>query len=91
MRKGINFHRRLARWLDLPPDVTEDVPRIQMIGSYQLMVENHRGIDFFNDSEILLKTGHGKIRVRGDKLVIRLIFPEEIRIEGNIVEIRFID
>lgn len=91
MRKGINFHRRLARWLDLPPDVTADVPRIQMIGSCQLMVENHRGIDFFSDSEILLKTGRGKIRIRGDKLVIRLIFPEEMRIEGNIVEMRFID
>ncbi|GAA5344554.1 sporulation protein YqfC [Planifilum fimeticola] len=90
MRKGtVNFHRHLARWLDLPPDVTADVPRIQMVGSYQVMVENHRGVDFFSDSEILLKVDGGKIQIRGEKLTIRSIFPEEIRIEGHIVEMRF--
>lgn len=92
MRKGtVNFHRRLAQWLDLPPDVTANVPRIQMVGFYQLVVENHQGLDFFSDSEILLKVGRGKIRIRGENLVIRSIFPEEIRIEGNIAEMRFVD
>ena len=87
MHKGtVNFHRRLVQWLDLPPDVTANVPRIQMIGFYQLVVENHQGLDFFSDSEILLKVGRGKIRIRGENLVIRSIFPEEIRIEGNIAE-----
>jgi sporulation protein YqfC len=92
MRRGtVNFHRRLAQWLDLPPDITADVPRIQMAGSYQMTVENHRGVEFFSDSEILLKVDRGKIRICGEELMIRSIFPEEIRIEGRIVEMRFMD
>lgn len=92
MRKGtVNFHRHLARWMDLPPDVAADVPRIQMVGSFQVMVENHRGVDFFSDSEILLKVDGGKFRIRGEKLVIRSIYPEEIWIEGKIVEMRFMN
>ncbi len=77
--------------MDLPPDVTAEVPRIQMVGSLQVMVENHQGLDFFSDSEILLKVDGGKIQIRGEKLVIRSIFPGEMWIEGHIVEMRFTD
>lgn len=92
MRKGtVNFHRRLIQWLDLPPDVTANVPRIQMVGFSQLIVENHQGVDFFSDSEIRLKADRRKIRIQGENLVIRSIFPEEIWIEGNIVEMRLVD
>ena len=69
MLKGtVNFRRRLARWMDLPPDVTAEVPRIQMVGSLQVMVENHQGLDFFSDSEILLRIRGGRIRIRGGEI-----------------------
>lgn len=93
MRK---LHQKLKRWsagvLDLPEDVVLDLPRITMIGPLQMYVENHRGVLLFDDQELrLLLSNKGQLLIRGERLVIRQILPEEVLLEGYIREVQYLE
>ncbi|MNW25252.1 YabP family protein [compost metagenome] len=86
------FSRRLRKWtseaLDLPQDILLDMPRVILIGSRQLYIENHKGLMDFTSEHLLLAHAYGKLRIEGRELVITSILPEEICIEGEIIHIR---
>lgn len=90
------LHQKLKSWtagvLDLPKDVVLDMPRITMIGPLQMYVENHRGVLVFHKNELrLLLSNKAQLLVRGEKLVIRQILPEEVLLEGFIRDIHYLD
>lgn len=86
------FRRWAAGALDLPKDVVLDMPRITMIGPLQMYVENHRGVLLFHHQELrLLLSNQSQLIVRGEKLVIRQIVPEEVLLEGMIREIKYLE
>jgi sporulation protein YqfC len=93
MKKLWSRHLRkiAAKMLDLPADVTMEMPRITMIGQIHMYIENHRGVLQFSDKELRLLLTKGQLLVRGEKLVIRAILSEEVLIEGKISGIQFIE
>lgn len=88
------FNRRLrkltANVLDLPKDVIFDMPRMTMIGTMQLYIENHRGVQEFTSEKLKLSLSKGAVEVSGKNLVIRAILTEEMFIEGEIIEIKYV-
>lgn len=78
-----------SEWFDLPPDVTSEVPRIEMIGPYRLQIENHQGVEHFSNQEIRLRLKKGFLVIVGEKLKIKVIYPEVVQIEGMIAELRY--
>lgn len=78
-----------AKLLDLPQDVAMDLPRITMIGNVQLYIENHRGVLHFSSDSLTLALSTGKLEVDGTDLVIRVILPDEVMIEGKIRDIQY--
>jgi sporulation protein YqfC len=93
MRKlwGRKLRRLAARVMDLPADVTMEMPRITMIGQIHMYIENHRGVLQFTDKELRLLLTKGQLLIRGEKLVIRAILPEEVLIEGKVIAVQFIE
>lgn len=90
------LQQKLKRWavgaLDLPPDLILDMPRITVIGSLQMYVENHGGVLLFNDKEVrLLLINKGQLVIQGQNLVIRKILPEEVFLEGRIHHIHYLE
>ena len=81
----------LANSMDLPQDVMMDLPRITMIGQLHIYIENHRGLLVFSDTEVRLMLKHGQLMIRGEGLVIKMILPEEIMLEGKIIHTSFIN
>lgn len=81
----------IADVLDLPQDVTMEMPRITMIGQIQMYIENHRGVLQFNEKELRLLLTKGQLLVKGEGLVIRAILPEEVLIAGEISHVQYID
>jgi sporulation protein YqfC len=79
-----------SKWLDLPLDVTNEVPRIEMIGSSRLQIENHLGVDQFSKNKMSIKIKQGVIGISGKELKIKAIYPGVISIEGEIQEIKYI-
>ena len=86
--------RNLRKWtseaLDLPQDVLFDMPRLTLIGSKQLYIENHRGVVHFSEDKLVLDLSVGQLEVSGAELVIRNIMPEEVAVEGHIKNIQYI-
>lgn len=92
----LKLHHRFKQWaagvLDLPHDVVMDMPRITMIGPLQMYIENHRGVLIFDQNELrLLLSNKAHLIVRGDRLVIRQILPEEILLEGMIRDVHYLE
>ncbi|BFH61426.1 MULTISPECIES: sporulation protein YqfC [Paenibacillus] len=86
--------RRLRKWtnevLDLPQDVLLDLPRITLVGNKELSVENHHGVRHFSENKMVLSLSEGSLEVEGSGLMIRTILPQEVLIEGIIVNIKYI-
>lgn len=76
--------RLAAQWLEVPNDTLEHVPRITIIGRSQVIVENYRSLIEFTDTLIRVATGHGETAIRGERLELKTIVPEELLIEGAI-------
>jgi len=75
--------------LDLPQDVILDLPRLTLIGTSRLHVENHRGVIGFSGELLQLRLTGGTLDITGSGLTIRAIMPEEVIVEGTITGIRF--
>ncbi|MFO1443415.1 sporulation protein YqfC [Bacillus sp. Bva_UNVM-123] len=76
--------------LELPHDVTMDLPRITMIGQIHIYIENHRGLLAFSDKELRLLLKQGQLLIKGKAFVIKTILPEEILLEGKIEQVTYI-
>lgn len=81
----------MTRSLELPADVVMDLPRITMIGHLHIYIENHRGVKKFTNEELRLNLQHGEVLITGEDFVLKTILPEEILVEGKILDVRYIN
>lgn len=84
-----NLDQWTARILDIPKDITMDLPRLTMVGNVQLHVENHRGVLDFTEEYLRLALSKGTLEVRGKDLSIRTIMTEEVMVVGAIFELKY--
>ncbi len=77
--------------LDLPSDVTLNLPRVTVVGFYQIYIENYHDVVKFTDKYLILGLENKYIKILGTDLKIRTILPEEIYIEGLIKRIDYIN
>lgn len=89
-KKIDNIKNNIADALELPKEVILDLPKITMIGSIQLYIENHKGIVEYSKERIRINSKAGIIRIIGKKMIIKNIVTEEILITGEIINIEFI-
>lgn len=67
-----------------------DTPRLTLIGSNQLYIENHRGVVHFSEERLVLDLSSGRLEISGNNLMIRTILPEEVAVEGRITNIQYL-
>ena len=86
---------RLRKWMaikmELPADVTMDLPRITMVGQLHIYIENHKGLLIFTDNELRLLLKQGQLLIKGKSFVIKTILPEEILLEGKIEAVHYLN
>ena len=75
---------KTAEVLDLPGDVVAGLPRIELTGSREVRMENHRGILSYGDDEICVSGGRLVVKVRGEKLERRSMNASQLLITGAI-------
>ena len=61
---------RAAETFDLPADAVAGVPKLELVGSGELRVENHNGILAYGKEEIHISGGTCLIKVSGQELLI---------------------
>ncbi|HWO97970.1 MAG TPA: sporulation protein YqfC [Bacillus sp. (in: firmicutes)] len=81
----------ITRKMELPADVLTDLPRVTMVGQIHVYIENHRGLLAFSDKEIRILLKQGQLLIKGDQLVIKVIMPEEIVLEGKIDQVLYLE
>ena len=75
---------RTAEVFDLTGDVVAGLPRIEITGSRELRMENHKGILAYGTEEIHINGGKLIVRVQGAGLELRAMNAGQLLITGEI-------
>ena len=81
------FLERTAEVFDLPGDVVAGLPRVELTGSRELRMENHRGILAYGSEEIHISGGKLIVKVRGTGLKLKAMNARELLITGTIFSV----
>jgi len=81
---------RAAHVLDLPADVIAKLPRLEIAGCRQLLMENHKGILEYGDEAIDINGGQVVVRIKGKGLELRAMNANELSLEGLIYSVEFV-
>lgn len=87
LKKGII--EKTSEVLDLPKNLTMQLPRLLLTGHRELFIENYRGILEYGTDTLRISTSGKTVRVCGSALNIKSIASEEITLEGNIDSVSF--
>lgn len=87
--KFLKTRKKIAEKLDIPKEVILNVPKITMVGDFEVTIENHKGIISFSKEYIEVKSKIGVISVEGLEFEIRYIGETTIIINGLINSIYF--
>lgn len=79
---------RTAQAFDLPGDVVAGLPRIELIGTEELRMENHRGILSYREEEVVVSGGSVMVRVQGTQLELKAMSANSLLITGQIQTVR---
>jgi sporulation protein YqfC len=90
-----SWKHQMKNWItskmELPADVLTDLPRVTMVGQVHVYIENHKGLLAFSDTEIRILLKQGQLLIKGEELVIKVIMPEEIVLEGKIGQVLYLE
>jgi sporulation protein YqfC len=86
-RKALRFG--LASMFELPQDLVLDMPRITIIGSLQVTVQNHRGLLEYRPDRVVIGISGGQLLVTGEEMVIATIQEEEVCVTGILQSVVF--
>ena len=71
------------------PSESLSLPTITILGDKKVVIEQHYQLISFSESEIKLRCNNGVIQISGQSLVIKLMYPREIILEGIINKVNF--
>ncbi|HHU48393.1 MAG: sporulation protein YqfC [Caldicoprobacterales bacterium] len=75
---------------ELPREIMMNLPKITMVGSNQMLVENHKGVIEYTPQRIRVNSSIGVIRVQGKDMNLKNIAADDIMITGEVKMIEFI-
>lgn len=79
----------ISEALELPGEITLNLPKIIMIGHSRMLIENHKGVIEFTPQKIRLNSGIGVIKIEGIDLNLKNIASDDIIVTGKIKTVSF--
>ena len=80
----------VAELFDLPADEVPRLPHLEMIGSRQLYLDRHPGLQAYSETQIDINTSGGVLRLRGEHLSLTAMTAEELRLSGRIDAVEWV-
>ena len=74
---------KAADLLDLPSDIVAGLPRVEITGGRELLMENHHGILEYGGECIVIHGGRVMVRVSGAGLELTAVTADELRLRGE--------
>jgi len=81
--------KQFALLSQLPPEVITDQPRITIIGDYEIVIENHKGLIGYEDAFVKINTKVSPLLIEGHKLVIERMDNETIVVRGEVRSLKY--
>ncbi len=78
-----NTRNKIERMLELPIEVTTNIPKITITGFNQIMIENYTGIIEYEEYLVKINTSIGIIIMEGNKMNLNQINENDILISGE--------
>nr|WP_302650813.1 YabP/YqfC family sporulation protein [uncultured Agathobaculum sp.] len=70
-------------------ELCSDRPRVEIIGNSRVVVENHRGIQEYDDGVLRVKCSGCEVRITGDGLALTALSLDELAVTGTIVSVEY--
>lgn len=80
---------RLNNILEFPEEISNNEPKITIIGFKKIMIENYKGILEYENFFVRLNTTIGVLNINGFNLSLNEMTDEDLIITGNIESIDF--
>ena len=79
-----------AELFDLPADLVEGLPHVEMVGGGHFFMEHHRGILSYSGEEIDINGGKLIVRLQGQGLELVSMTGDALRIQGTIRRVEWV-
>lgn len=83
--------KAMADFFEIPKDLVLDLPKLTIIGRNEFYLENHRGIIEFTSERIRINLSRGFLELQGEKMEIKVLMPDEMKVWGEIRSIKYLD
>lgn len=91
MKKRITrIKEKATHMLELPAEVTLDLPKIVITGNTSLIIENHKGIVEYQPNRVRIATNAGLLVLDGKGLSVTDVGKEIILVLGELFNLQFI-
>ncbi len=77
--------------LDLPREMVLDLPKVTIISNSEISIENHKGVIFFGESQIKIRTSIGIVNISGENFEIIFVGGSTIALSGRFKSVVFDD
>ena len=85
----INLREQVAKNLDIPTEVLNNIPIIKMNGNKEITIENFIGLVEYTPQKVRLNTRCGLLIIDGVGLEAKCMTIEKIFIKGSILQVAF--
>ena len=76
--------------LELPKEITLNLPLITITGRQEICIENYKGILEYGDNKMRIKTEVGIVLIEGKNIVFKHITSEILILKGAISKFEFL-
>lgn len=78
------LRQEISEILELPLDVSMDLPKVTIVGDLGVLIQNHRGLIQYSPEKIVIGVGKGQIAILGRGLEIEEVSKEDMIVRGNL-------
>ena len=84
-----NKFQRITRALEIPREISSNVPKVTIIGFDEMLIENYKSILEYDDIFVRINTNIGIIDISGINLKLNQMTDDDILVSGKFDEIEF--
>ena len=83
-KRSNKISNRINHILEVPMEISDENPKVTIIGFNEMLIENYKGILEYEDFYIKISTNIGNININGFNLGLKQVTEDDILIKGVI-------
>lgn len=88
-KKDKSIQSKISRILEIPPEISTNLPKVTVIGFKKMLIENYKGILEYQDFYIRISTYVGILNINGYELYLEEMTTDDLLVTGKIESIDF--